>query len=418
MLCKLAFSLTSSIGIGKVNVIFLRAATCSFTTTANKPAVLITVVLISFSSTTFLLKSDRPYWAIWDEGGRYPDLIVELMSPKTKHIDLTTKFEIYEKIFATREYVAYDPSTQELKAWRKHEDGAFHLIDPDEHGHFFLKMAGLAVGTWFGTRFNCEATWLRFFDADGTIIPTNAEGAESRERCGGRRQRRKKPRRSGKSPRRSRKRSCRWSRRRSCSRKSPTRQPLVNAMPKTAALDDPRRFLDPLTLAKSAAWNFRRGSSSKATCRACTKALTTASPWSSPSTASTFPATTSSTSTGRSTGRTGRVLPQAVRGGNQPHLLDPARRQRIDALRLRSRSASTTTPAWRPRAWRISCCIRRTASASSRSTIRFARSVKPSSQPSHLKEMIHRMSERPRRGKVAHGPALPRPGRTPQRASR
>jgi len=125
-------------------------------------------------------KSDRPYWAIWDEGGRYPDLIVELMSPKTKHIDLTTRFEIYEKIFATREYVAYDPATQEIKAWRKHEDGAFHLIDPDEHGHFFLKMAGLAVGTWFGTRFNCEATWLRFFDAEGGIIPTNAEAAESR----------------------------------------------------------------------------------------------------------------------------------------------------------------------------------------------------------------------------------------------
>src|SRR5258708_30748054 len=76
------------------------------------------------------IKSDRPYWAIWDEGGRYPDLIIELMSPKTKHVDLTTKFEIYEQIFATREYVAYDPETHEIKAWRKDQNGTFNPIAP------------------------------------------------------------------------------------------------------------------------------------------------------------------------------------------------------------------------------------------------------------------------------------------------
>lgn len=126
------------------------------------------------------VKSDRPYWAIWDEGGRYPDLIVELMSPKTKHVDLTTKFEIYEQIFATREYVAYDPETREIKAWRKDEDGTFHPIAPDEKSRFFLKTAGLCLGTWVGTRYNCESCWVRFFDANGNMVPTNAEGAESR----------------------------------------------------------------------------------------------------------------------------------------------------------------------------------------------------------------------------------------------
>jgi Uma2 family endonuclease len=122
-------------------------------------------------------KPDRPYWAIWDEGGRYPDLIVELLSPKTKQIDLTTKFQIYEKIFATHEYVAYDPETREIKAWRKGEDGKFHLIEPNEKGRYLLMTAHLSLGTWFGTRYNCESTWLRFFDSEGNLVPTTGEGA-------------------------------------------------------------------------------------------------------------------------------------------------------------------------------------------------------------------------------------------------
>ncbi len=125
-------------------------------------------------------RPERKYWAIWDEGGRYPDLIIELMSPTTKKIDLKTKFDIYEQVFATREYVAYDPATREINAWRKNEDGKFRPIVPDEHGRVFLVMAGLSLGTWFGARFLYETTWLRFFDADGNAVLTAGEGQAAR----------------------------------------------------------------------------------------------------------------------------------------------------------------------------------------------------------------------------------------------
>jgi Uma2 family endonuclease len=36
----------------------------------------------------------RFYWAVWDEGGRLPDVIVELLSPTTADNDRTTKREI------------------------------------------------------------------------------------------------------------------------------------------------------------------------------------------------------------------------------------------------------------------------------------------------------------------------------------
>src|SRR3954447_15544694 len=38
----------------------------------------------------------RPYWAVWNEGGRYPDLIIELTSPSTATEDRTAKKALYE----------------------------------------------------------------------------------------------------------------------------------------------------------------------------------------------------------------------------------------------------------------------------------------------------------------------------------
>jgi Uma2 family endonuclease len=121
-------------------------------------------------------RQDRPYWAIWKEGGRYPDLIIELMSPTTRDIDLTTKFEVYEKTFATREYVAYDPDTRQIHAWRKSDKGRFRPIVPNNRDHYYLEVAELWLGTWRGKHQDeNDATWLRLFDEFGNLVPTKDE---------------------------------------------------------------------------------------------------------------------------------------------------------------------------------------------------------------------------------------------------
>jgi Uma2 family endonuclease len=60
----------------------------------------------------------RKYWAVWEEDGRYPNFILELLSRTTADEDLTTKKDIYEQTFGTHEYVCYDPETDELQGWR------------------------------------------------------------------------------------------------------------------------------------------------------------------------------------------------------------------------------------------------------------------------------------------------------------
>jgi Uma2 family endonuclease len=59
----------------------------------------------------------RGAWVVWEEGGRYPDVIVELLSPSTAREDLTTKKDLYEQVFRTPEYYCYDPDGQELQGW-------------------------------------------------------------------------------------------------------------------------------------------------------------------------------------------------------------------------------------------------------------------------------------------------------------
>jgi Uma2 family endonuclease len=66
-------------------------------------------------------KKDRKSWAIWEEDGKYPNVIVEILSDKTAKIDKGLKKQLYQDTFRTPEYFWFDPISLELKG--------FHLTD-------------------------------------------------------------------------------------------------------------------------------------------------------------------------------------------------------------------------------------------------------------------------------------------------
>lgn len=120
---------------------------------------------------------DRKYWWLFEEDGRYPDVIVELNSESTKDIDLTTKKDLYERQFKTPEYYCYDPDTQELLGWRLGDRG-YQPIEPNEHGWLWSEQLGLWLGTWEGKYFERQRCWLRFFDVSGNIVLCKAEAMD------------------------------------------------------------------------------------------------------------------------------------------------------------------------------------------------------------------------------------------------
>jgi Uma2 family endonuclease len=121
----------------------------------------------------------RRYWVPSREGGLYPNAIVELLSPRTARQDLTTKKDVYEKVFRTKDYFCYDPDAQRLLGWRLSAQ-RYEALKPNEHGWLWCAELEWWLGTWRGKYQEHEATWLRFYDVHGNLLPTHAEAEKQR----------------------------------------------------------------------------------------------------------------------------------------------------------------------------------------------------------------------------------------------
>jgi Uma2 family endonuclease len=131
----------------------------------------------------------RQGWVVWDEGGRYPDVIVELMSPSTAGVDTGIKKGIYERTFRTRDYFVFDPfDPASLQGWRLDANFRYQSIAPNERGWLWSETLGFWLGTWEGTIEREIAVWLRFYDEAGNLVPLPeeayvAQAQEERQRA-------------------------------------------------------------------------------------------------------------------------------------------------------------------------------------------------------------------------------------------
>ena len=122
---------------------------------------------------------ERLCWVIWEEGGRYPDVIIELMSPSTANQDTGEKKRLYEKIFRTPDYFVYNPFEREsLRGWHLGSNGRYEELTPDHRGWLWCESLGLWLGLWDGTIGRETASWLRFYDRQGNLILLAQERAE------------------------------------------------------------------------------------------------------------------------------------------------------------------------------------------------------------------------------------------------
>jgi hypothetical protein len=115
---------------------------------------------------------------VWEEGGRYPDVIFEFLSPSTRRVDQTTKKTLYEQIFKTREYYWYDPfEPYEFQGWHLDIGRGYQPMTPDARGWVWSPTLQLWVGRGEGTYFRDHTTWLRFYDPEGRLLLTSPEMA-------------------------------------------------------------------------------------------------------------------------------------------------------------------------------------------------------------------------------------------------
>jgi Uma2 family endonuclease len=120
----------------------------------------------------------RKSWLVWEENDRFPDLIVEIVSPSTKEKDTKDNLELYAQVFRTREYFWYDEELGEWMGYRL-QGGEYVPIEVNERGWRWSEVLGAWLGVselpYQGWRYR----WLRLYDVEGRLVPTGEELAQA-----------------------------------------------------------------------------------------------------------------------------------------------------------------------------------------------------------------------------------------------
>lgn len=149
----------------------------------------------------------RQSYVVWQEGVN-PFVVVELLSPSTQKEDLgerdsekqpvesealasngqvnqpeseekpPRKWEVYEQILHIPYYVVFSRYTNQLQAFRL--QGAHYEALELQEPRVWMSELELGVGLWQGEYQGVERLWLRWYDAQGNWVPTEAEQQRQR----------------------------------------------------------------------------------------------------------------------------------------------------------------------------------------------------------------------------------------------
>ncbi|MBD1926143.1 Uma2 family endonuclease [Trichocoleus sp. FACHB-90] len=114
-------------------------------------------------------KRPRNAWVVWEEDGKYPNLIIELLSTSTATTDRTLKKDLYQDRFRTPEYFWFSPDTLEFEGWRL-MGNRYQEIALNDMGWRWSEELGLYLGV--------EQGQLRYFTPEGDLVPTPEEAAQ------------------------------------------------------------------------------------------------------------------------------------------------------------------------------------------------------------------------------------------------
>ncbi len=122
----------------------------------------------------------RRSYVLWRESIA-PLIIIEFASDDgSDEHDATPssgKFWVYERAIRPAYYAIFLVATGDLEVYR-HVEGRFEALRPNQDGRFSIPQLGVELGVWEGYFINERAPWLRWYETDGTLVPTSAEVVE------------------------------------------------------------------------------------------------------------------------------------------------------------------------------------------------------------------------------------------------
>lgn len=127
-------------------------------------------------------RRERRAWVVWEEDGKAPDVIIELLSDKTEAVDRGEKMRIYARSLKVGEYFLYDPFSHVFEGYDLDLRRQVYVQKaPLASGQLCCEQLGLRLGTARGTLYAVTTQWLRWFDADGRILAMPSEDANAEQ---------------------------------------------------------------------------------------------------------------------------------------------------------------------------------------------------------------------------------------------
>ncbi|MBN3940585.1 MAG: Uma2 family endonuclease [Nostoc sp.] len=117
-------------------------------------------------------RKPRKSWVVWEEDGKYPNVIIEIISDSTGDTDKGLKKQIYQDIFRTPDYFWFDPETLEFSGFHL-LDGEYQPLEQNPQGWLWSQQLGLYLGV--------VQEKLRFYTREGELIPTPEEVAQQQK---------------------------------------------------------------------------------------------------------------------------------------------------------------------------------------------------------------------------------------------
>ncbi|AUT02451.1 hypothetical protein CLI64_19785 [Nostoc sp. CENA543] len=124
-------------------------------------------------------KGERRSWVVWEEG-KAPDVVIELLSASTASTDKNEKMLIYQNQMRVLEYFWYDPFNADDLAGFSLQKGVYLPIVKNNQNQLVSQSLQLGLQFWQGNYKGIDATWLRWANLQGELLPTPEEKERQR----------------------------------------------------------------------------------------------------------------------------------------------------------------------------------------------------------------------------------------------
>ncbi|NCJ05392.1 Uma2 family endonuclease [Synechococcales cyanobacterium C] len=116
--------------------------------------------------------------------GDLPLIVMEFLSDKDgseysiKPTYPPGKWFFYERVLQVPYYAIFDLATGSLELYKLEASEQYQLLSPDAQHRYWLPEMNLALGIWSGLREHRPGSWLRWWDASGSLLPWGIEKVE------------------------------------------------------------------------------------------------------------------------------------------------------------------------------------------------------------------------------------------------